>query len=148
MPSDDLEDRAALALEVIAAFEAVPPPARDDIAPHPCDECDDLATALDGIAPTDVLNAAPSAVWDLPLLSAEAKRYYLPGWLLPAIADPQHDAVDALLFALDSDHRWDPAGGYTEAQRAVLTRTLEAMVEHVSDFDSHALLRALERWSA
>ena len=142
-----------LATAVIEAWAATPPPARDNIAPHPCEECDDIRDYLDGRDPTTFdTEALLGCIWDLPLLSAEAKRYYLPAWLLDSIRNPQgSDATDALIYALDSDHRWDPAGGYTEAQRATVVRYLEAMVEQVDDSTSFFwpfLQRALERWAA
>ncbi|MEZ4504203.1 MAG: DUF6714 family protein [Dehalococcoidia bacterium] len=142
MPTPDLE---AIAEAVRTAWADTPPP--EVIAPHLCDECQDITEALQGRPPDTVLEAVPGAVWDLPLLSDEAKRYYLPGWLLPSLEDPRSDATGALLFALDSDHRWEPEGGYTEAQRTTIARYLEAMIDHVDEYESHELQRALERWA-
>ena len=142
MPTPDLE---LIAGAVRAAWADTPPP--ELIAPHRCDECQALTEALQGRPPETILEAVPSAVWDLPLLGDEARRYYLPGWLLPSLADPMHDATSALLFAFDSDHRWAPEGGYTEAQRDVIARYLEAMIDHVSEYESPGLDRALERWA-
>src|SRR5688500_15723659 len=124
-----------LADAVIVAFAGAPRPAPDNIAPHPCAECAALEQCLEGRDPSGfVQEALLGCTWDMPLLSAEAKRFYLPVWLLASIRDPLgSDATDALVYALDSDHRWDPEGGYSEAQRAVLVRYLEAMVEYLDD---------------
>ncbi|MFN8638173.1 MAG: hypothetical protein U0360_01660 [Dehalococcoidia bacterium] len=90
-------------------------------------------------------------VWDLPLLSAEAKRYFLPAWLLASIRDPRgSDATDALVFALDGDHRWDPEGGFSEVQPRRHRRYLESMIEPLDDssgFFWPFLQRALHRWA-
>lgn len=143
-----------LATAVIAAWRDVPRPPREAIAPHEyCDECDAVASYLDGRdAFTFDDDALLGCIWDLPLLSAEAKRYFLPAWLLASIRDPQgSDATDALVYALDGDHRWEPEGGYSEAQRAVLVRYLESLIEPLDDgtgFFWPFLQRALERWAS
>ncbi len=142
-----------LATAVIEAFADAPRPAADKIAPHAfCEECAGVAAYLEGRDPFAFEDEALlGCIWDLPLLSAEAKRFYLPAWLLASIRDPRGtDATDALVYALDSDHRWDPEGGYSEAQRAVLVRYLEAMIEYLDDdtgFFWPFLQRALERWA-
>ena len=51
-----------------------------------------------------------------------------------------------LLFALDSDHRWQPDGGYSDAQRGVIGGVLELLMDHVEGSEAHALDRALSRW--
>jgi hypothetical protein len=141
-----------LSTAVRDAWAGTPPPARDNIAPHPCEECDGVSDYLAGRDPmTFDADTLLGCVWNLPLLSAEAKRYFLPAWLLASIRDPRGtDATDALVYALDSSHRWDPEGGYSEAQRAVITDYLEAMVEPLDDstgFFWPILQRALERWA-
>ena len=141
-----------LAVAVIEAFAGAPRPAPDNIAPHPCDECAAIEKYLEGRDPFGFdEEALLGCIWDMPLLSAEAKRFYLPVWLLASLRDPRgSDATDALVYALDSDHRWDPEGGYTEAQRAVHVRYLEAMIEYLDDdtgFFWPFLQRALERWA-
>jgi hypothetical protein len=141
-----------LADAVIEAFAGVPRPAPGNIAPHPCEECVAIEEYLDGRNPFGLdEEALLGCIWDMPLLSAEAKRFHLPVWLLASVrGSAGSDATDALVFALDSDRRWDPEGGYTEAQRAVLVRYLEAMLENLDDetgFFWPFLQRALERWA-
>lgn len=140
-------DIDGLAHEVAAAFDGVPPPL-DAIAPHDCDECWDLRDRLGG-RPWRQLDAeARDAVrWELPLLSDEAKQHYLPVWLLGAIEEPRSDYSSALLFALDSDHRWEPSGGYSGAQRRAIAHVLELLIDHVEAGEASQLERALDRWS-
>ena len=139
-----------LATAVHEAFAGASRPAAPEIAPHPfCEECAGVTAHLEGRDPFGFDAAAlRGCIWDMPLLSAEAKRFYLPAWLLASIRDPQgSDATDALVYALDSDHRWEPEGGYSEAQRAVIVRYLESMIEYLDDetgFFWPFLQRALE----
>ena len=121
--------------EILAAFAGMPKPAQEAIAPHRCCECDTLAADLFPhtwcALPDDVLRGH---VWDLPLLSDEAKQYYLPAWLLHALADDRSDATDALVFALDADHRWKPVTPYTPQQWLVIDRWLAHMRGRVDEF--------------
>lgn len=115
-------ETSAVTLLIQEAFAAVARPAIEDIAPHRCEECDELR---DELAPFEVGNIPPSVlrkhVWDLPLLSDSAKHYYLPAWLNAGLAEDDWDFKDAVFQALKSDHRWEPQEGYTTAQwQAVL----------------------------
>ena len=113
----------SLEARILAAFANVPRPAV--IAPHACPECDDLAQALAPHAPSSLPDTVFARhVWDLPLLSDEAKQYYLPAWLLRASAPDGGSACDALVFALESDHRWSPEPPYTEDQWLVIDAVL------------------------
>ncbi|MQA00816.1 MAG: hypothetical protein GEU80_16090 [Dehalococcoidia bacterium] len=124
-------DRAQLAQAVQDAFAGVPRPSADAIVSHVCDECWDLRDLLDGRTVEEVDDQVMfGAIWTLVPLSAEAKYYYLPAWLLRAVDDPRSDASSDLLFGLDSDHRWDPPGGYTPAQRAATVGYLRLMMDH------------------
>ena len=115
-----------LAQKIRRAFAAVPRPQATSIAPHGCDECDELradfaAHTVDAI-PLDVLH---KHVWDLPLLSAEAKQYFLPAWLIEALSSQTWDFVDAAMQYIDSGQRFDPPIRYTDEQWQVLIDWLE-----------------------
>ena len=130
--------------QIELAFADVPQPDTGDIAPHRCAECDDLRDDFvvhgrDGIT-NDLLR---KHVWDLALLSDEAKQYYLPVWLLASLKDPESDATDSLLTALDSEHRWSPARGYTRKQQRVINAWLEFIA---SGSEVVAAERASEVW--
>lgn len=111
--------------EILSAFADVPKPPLDALAPHRCCECGELAAALHPHAaaavPGEVLRRH---VWDLPLLSDEGKQYYLPAWLLSEVENPSSDAIDAVVYALDTDHRWSPAVPYTLDQWLALDHWL------------------------
>lgn len=105
----------ALRAQVLDAFGSVPKP--PVIAPHRCPECDEISEDL---APFSGMSLPDGHfakhVWDLPLLSDEAKHYYLPAWLLRVSSEDAWSACDALIYALEADHRWNPEPPYTEAQ--------------------------------
>jgi hypothetical protein len=94
-------------------------PRPESIAPHACGECEtlkaDLAPFPSDAVPEHVLK---SHVWDLPLLSAEAKHYYLPAWLYAALIEPSGDFSEAVVMNIDANQR---VPGYTDEQwRAML----------------------------
>lgn len=142
-------DPEALKAEVDEAFRDVPMPASDRIVPHICDECWDLRDVLAGKTREDLGEVTLQGIrWDLPLLSDEATQYLLPLWLHTAIDSPRSDEADALLFAFDSDHRWDPEAGYTDAQIRVVAHFLEFMMDHVEGWTSPSSIAPSDAGSA
>lgn len=129
-------NRESLKIETRAAFRHVAKPELAAIATHACAECDELRASLHPYHSDDV----PAEVidkhrWDLPLLSDEAKQYYLPAWIVRSIDDPQSDYTEALLYALDSGHGWFPAAPYSERQWRLIEAYLgflEANVDEIT----------------
>lgn len=116
---------------------------------HDCEECWDLRDLLAG-KPQLLDDATADMVrWDLPLLSDAGKQYYLPAWLVRSVASTDTDHTDALFFALDSTHRWEPPGGSTSAQRAAIRDYFALMLERIDTLGElrHEFGRALDRWS-
>jgi hypothetical protein len=139
-------DEQQLRFEIAAAFVDVPQPAKAAIAPHDCLECDELRTALAPYdwqdLPSHVLDACR---FDMPLLSADAKQHYLPAWLLRSLDDHEFAGCYrwSVVFALNSDHRWDPARPYTAAQRKVILRYLEFVTaQELSEWEAQDVERA------
>ena len=121
-------DRNLLKLAIRESFADMPKPAQLDLISHRCCECDELAADLH---PHGALNLPEAVfaghVWDLPLLSDDGKRYYLAAWLLRALEPDDPGAADAVVFALDSDHRWSPSVPYTGEQWRVVDQWLAAI---------------------
>jgi hypothetical protein len=139
-------DGDALKQEIQAAFRHVAKPSAEQIAPHVCLECDELRNNLHRYGPE---NLPPELLdrhcWDLPLLSDDAKQYYLPAWIARSIDDPQSDHTQALLFALDSDHRWVPTTPYTERQWRVLEAYLDYLAANADPFTLDDIAKARKR---
>ena len=116
-----------------------------DRTPSLFGECDQLAGDLEGFSPLELpFDLLSHHRWDLPLLSEEAKRYYLPAWMLASIQEPDSDFTDALLMNFDSDHRNE---GYSEIQKAVILEYLRYIRDRGSNLDEHAIQSAEERWT-
>ena len=121
-------DRNLLKLAIRESFADVARPAQLELISHRCCECDELAADLHPHGAFDLPEAVFARhVWDLPLLSDDGKRYYLPAWLLRALEADDPGAADAVIYALDSDHRWSPSTPYTGEQWLVVDQWLAAV---------------------
>lgn len=98
-------ERALRAIE--DAFPPGPPPARDQIAPHDCEECEEIRARYAGRPWRTV---SPDAKRDgavLSLLGPEAFRYYLPAFLLASLErlDARDRVCETTIFHLAPDER-------------------------------------------
>lgn len=142
----DAQDLRRLILD---AFASVPKPSREEIAPHRCAECDELA---ENFAPFDA-GLLPDAlfrkhVWDMPLLSADAKRYYLPAWLVRCLEVDGPwlpDEASAVLYALDGGLRWDPKSPHSREQWQAIQAWLDYITQFADQIDIENLEKARER---
>jgi hypothetical protein len=70
-----------IAEEIRSAFPVGPPPGQP-ITGHRCDECDEVEDLMGGRTWVDVADDFPTYCHDaFPLLSREAKTYYLPAYM-------------------------------------------------------------------
>jgi hypothetical protein len=139
-------ERDALKLETLAAFRHVQKPSAGQIVTHECLECDELKNDLHPYDSESVPHRVlDKHLWDLPLLSDDAKQYYLPAWIVRSIDDPQSDYTEALLFALDSDHRWFPTTPYTERQWRALEAYLDYLEANVDELTRDDIVKARRR---
>ncbi len=133
---------ANLKHDVLDAFSAIERPERPSLVVHSCCEChalaEDLARHSAASLPAEVLQ---KHVWNLPLLSDEAKQYFLPAWICSSIDDPCSDATDALLMEFRSDHRWSPATAYTEAQWGAIGNWLDLLAQSCDPYSREDLER-------
>jgi hypothetical protein len=138
---------AEIELEISEAFADVERPRRSLIAPHDCLECDEIRRDFDGQSwrtlDENVLRRHASSA--LSLFSAEAKRYFLPAWLIRAISDPESVYAETLTFAADSDHRWEPTEPYTRAQWEVIKSALCYIERCVHEFERPEVVSAIAR---
>ena len=145
---DDLES------VISDAFKEVVRPSRERIISHQCSECwelrDDLAPHDSSSVPANILN---NHCWDLPLLTKEAYRYYLPAYMRQAIRDPKSNAFDGLLTHLTmlsegetEEQARERSKPFTSQQRDVIRRFLKWAAEADSAFEEDVDL-GLRLWS-
>jgi hypothetical protein len=143
-------DADVLREQILAAFGSVPRPTGDAIAPHRCLECDELVEDFSPFTASEIPeNVFRKHVWDLPLLSAEAKHYYLPAWLIRSLAIPEGmwwpDECSTVVRSLEGDHRWDPVPPYTKEQWTAVRDWLLHVERAADSIDLENLERA-RKW--
>lgn len=135
--------------KIRTAFADAPRPADDALVCDECEKCAQLRDSLRGRSPDELSDAWVERSFDqLPLMSDEAKRFYLPAYLRVAARDPQSTVAQFVLFALAADHRWQPPGGYTSAQRQAIVDYLTFIEPHTDSTDGADIKRARVRWAA
>jgi hypothetical protein len=150
-----IADIAGYVERLYRAFSATPRPARDEIAPHRCCECDEVVRRLaphesDGVPDHDMLWLGDT----LPLLGPAAYRYYLPRFIEFCLANPP-GMLDAVI-----NYNLAPTGDLDVGDRnrfAAFTpgeaRVVLEFVEHRAaepdlDLDREYLDKAWEFWAA
>lgn len=146
-------DFERLARDLALVFADVPQPGDDDIATHECDECLGVRDSFRGVRWQDAPRALVIENHDkLPLLTPSAHQYYLPAYLLLALANveesmfptaaeplPVLDSVtEFVIYDIQCAHRlgepineWrlERMARFTTAQIGVLMRFLEFLEE-------------------
>jgi hypothetical protein len=134
---------------ILDAFASVPKPSHEEIAPHRCMECDELAEDLAPFEAATIPDAEfQKHVWDIPLLSADAKRYYLPAWLIRCLEVDGPwlpDEASAVLYALSGDLRWEPTSPYSREQWQAIQAWLDYVERFADSIDVENLEKAREK---
>ena len=143
----NIEEDQLLAL-IHRAFATVPVPAKDSITHCTCAECMEIREDFAG-KPAEELEAERMRFhsWDMGFFTAQARQYYLPGWMRLGITQPHSSYPDAVLQTLGSRAGWDPPGGYTDIQREAIFEFLKWIKnrgEHDGDLDFEI---AWDEWS-
>ena len=138
---------------IVGAFAAVQRPGRDELAPHVCEECDELASDFSALVATEVpVDVLEKHAYDLALFSADAKHYFLPAWLLHGLVNDGpwlSDVSSSVIHALEDDaHRWDPSSPYSLDQWSAVACWLEYVARFADDVDLEGLGRASARVQA
>lgn len=113
-------------------------------------ECAELADDLAPFAATEIPDECfQRHVWDMSLLSADAKQYYFPAWLLRGLDDRGpwlSDAASAVLYALIAvEHRWNPMQPYSCEQWLVVQEWLFFVEKIGDDIDKECIQEARKR---
>jgi hypothetical protein len=134
---------------ILDAFASVPKPTHEEIAPHRCMECDELAEDLVPFEAAKIPDATfRKHVWDMSLLSADAKRYFLPAWLIRCLEVDGPwlpDEASAVLYALDGDFRWDPKSPYSREQWQAIQAWLDYIAQFADSIDLENLKKVREK---
>lgn len=135
------------------AFTSAPRPQLDEITPHRCAECDEVAARLSPHAARAV--PCDDMQWlgdSLPLLSPKAFRYYLPRFIEFCLATPQ-SSTDAVInynlapsASLDVGERNRFAHFADAERRAVLEFVQYRLGLPDNEFDQQHLEGALSFW--
>ena len=141
-------DYRVLVQRIESAFGDAPAPADDNIVYHHCAECDALEVAVRGKNPDQLSDDWVEQSFDqLPFLSDDAKRYYLPAFLRVAANKPDSTVAQFVLYSLADDFRMQPSGGYSEQQKQAIRDYLSFIQPHVDQYDQEHFSKAVALWS-
>jgi hypothetical protein len=131
-----------------AAFTKVPRP--EHIIAHECDECFKLRDDLQDKQPRQIPDAWIERNFDkLPLLTDEAKQFFLPAYLRVGALAPTSLVSEFVLYTLADDFRFQPVDGYSPEQKQAITNYLEFIAPHLDDtMDPKFLSDARTLWHA
>jgi hypothetical protein len=128
-------DLAIFRSEVLDAFGSASRPPKFLIAPHDCDECRQVCADFASIewiaAPDATIESHPSA---LSLMSPEAYAYFLPAYLLYAVAHFTHDALPSEMTVYSLAFSEPSGEGMHEWHRGRLKFVTAAQLETLERF--------------
>jgi hypothetical protein len=143
---------------IVAAFKNVAKPtSARALAPHACEECNDLAKALLPYSFDAVPHTVIQGNFDgLPLLSAAGFHYYLPAWLLDGLEVPGSSALAwAIVHLTPSAKDLEGTPGYFDQRFAQLDSSqrqalglffADVIAYQLFDGSAGELDRARQRW--
>ena len=120
-------------------FQDIPAPTFDKIIRHGCDECNELRSDLVKYRRLEVPLEVVRYHWtDLPLLTPQARRYYLPSYLLHAIETGNLGIIERLIFHLYTEEFDDEAGRrycltFTKGERSTICAFLDYVTATYND---------------
>jgi hypothetical protein len=131
-----------------AAFTKVPRP--EHIIAHECDECFKLRDDLQDKQPRQIPDAWIERNFDkLPLLTDEAKQFFLPAYLRVGALAPNSLVSEFVLYTLADDFRFQPVDGYSLEQKQAIANYIEFIAPHLDDtMDPKFLSDARTLWHA
>ena len=157
------KELVALGVLIRDAFALAPYPGDDNIAPHECDECEELREAF---RRKDWRTIDPGTVrknYDkLVLLTHEARRSFLPAYLLVSLKEfsSENDVLEFTIYNLcpEANSRWfrdaerqdyerKRRAVFSERERADVVAFLELAKRDIKDMFTDAA-RGLRWWSA
>ena len=139
-------DADTLIRRIDAAFSEASYPQGNFIC-HECDECFELYDDIKGCTPAELSDRWIEQSFDkLPLLSDEAKRYYLPAYFRVSVHKPDSLVTQFLLYTLADGFRMEPDGGYSAPQKEAIRDFLEYIRPHSDEHNLEYLNQAKTLW--
>jgi len=130
-----------------AAFADVPLPADDNIICHECEECFRLHESLRGHTAGEISDAWIEENFDkLPLLTDDAKQFFLPAFFRVAALKPDSLAAQFLLYSLADDFRMQPQSGYSAQQKQAVRDYLTYIEQRMEEYDREYFDKASALW--
>ncbi|MBI2769528.1 MAG: hypothetical protein HYX47_07890 [Burkholderiales bacterium] len=112
-------------------------------------ECDELVNDFAQFAATEIPDEVfRRHIFDRPLLSEEAWRYYLPAWLVRCVEakGPRFpDEANELVQAFDYEPPQGAEARFTREQWNAIYKSLEHAAQFADAFDREDLVRVLRR---
>lgn len=141
-------DADTIIRQIDSAFSEVPTPEEDNLICHECPECFALYDGIKGRTPAELSDEWVEDNFDqLPLLSDEAKRYYLPAYFRAVAHNPDSVAAQFLLYTLSDGFRMQPEGGYTDQQKEAIRNFLVYMEPKYNEFEQEYVKKAKLFWN-
>lgn len=118
------------------------------VVPCDCDECRELAVDFTGhkwtaIADTTIDRHAMS----LPLFTPEGLRYFIPAFLRAALARPESDIMEFLMYSLGpSGVQISELSQFTDSQRGVIVKFLNLMADAGACSRDKLWTKTCKRW--
>ena len=130
--------------QIKAAFASVPAPTEENIV---CQECWELRDDLRGRTPDELSDSWVERNFDqLPLLSDDAKQFYLPAFLRVGALKPDSNVSQFVLYDLSENFRREPRGGYSPEQKQAILDYLSFVEPQSEDVLKEYVARARTLW--
>ena len=138
--------------QMYKVFSDVEKPLIDDITPHRCIECDDIRDQVHPYNKRDLTDALLKYHGDaLPLLSAEALRYYFPRYIEFGLLNQDSNVFDNCLYHLspeEIDEYWkERINVFSKNEKEILVEYLHIREQgEDAEFNEEYIQRALKIW--
>ena len=138
-----------LIANINSAFAEVLQPAKDVLTSCECEECMEIRDDFSGKQPEDLeTDRMRYHAYDMGFFTADARQYYLPGWMRLAINNQSLSCTDALTQVLLYHDGWDSQMGYDVRQQQAVANFLNFVAEHNPSTVDGQFRAAQTKWNS
>ena len=138
-------EAAELQSRLREAFHSRQRPEKDAITSCTCWECTEIRDDFGGAEPEDLPDKLMGYhCYDLGFMKPEARLYFLRGWMVLAIRQPDRPFDEAVCDILCRDDTWIEESKPSDGQIAVMIAFLEFLRDRSDDRPDRERTRALE----